>query len=212
MSRELRIAVLASILGLAGLVVGIVAISQGSNPDDEWVRNRALTPVSTSAVNRDSDCCNQNKARIDALETKVQVLEGELSLLKQHEPAPSAQGEQSLQDQILSYCSIHSGNNEAHAECVGESIIGMYADDAEKVVSAAGHGYLDIPNADWTMGACNPAKYTYGFLPGTRYLIRTSSWTTFTGSVSDKYPFSKVVSFELIQEGLDVSQQFPCKN
>lgn len=43
MSRDRQIAVLASIVGLAGLIIGIVAISQDSGADDEWVRNRALT-------------------------------------------------------------------------------------------------------------------------------------------------------------------------
>ena len=43
MSRDRQIAVAASIFGLAGLIIGIVAISQDSGADDEWVRNRALT-------------------------------------------------------------------------------------------------------------------------------------------------------------------------
>ena len=43
MSRDRQIAVLASIVGLAALIIGIVAISQDSGADDEWVRNRALT-------------------------------------------------------------------------------------------------------------------------------------------------------------------------
>ena len=42
MSRDRQIAVLASIVGLAGLIIGIVALSQDSGADDEWVRNRAL--------------------------------------------------------------------------------------------------------------------------------------------------------------------------
>jgi hypothetical protein len=42
MSRDRQIAVLASIVGLAGLIIGIVALSQDSAADDEWIRNRAL--------------------------------------------------------------------------------------------------------------------------------------------------------------------------
>ena len=41
MSRDRQIAALASIVGLAGLIVGIVALSQDSGADDEWVRNRS---------------------------------------------------------------------------------------------------------------------------------------------------------------------------
>lgn len=48
MSRDRQIAVLASIVGLAGLIVGIVAISQVSGAEDDWVRNRALPGVASS--------------------------------------------------------------------------------------------------------------------------------------------------------------------
>ena len=48
MSRDRQIAVAASIFGLAGLIIGIVALSQDSGADDEWVRNRALPGDSTA--------------------------------------------------------------------------------------------------------------------------------------------------------------------
>jgi hypothetical protein len=48
MSRDRQIAVLASIVGLAGLIVGIVAISQVSGAEDDWVRNRALPGAASS--------------------------------------------------------------------------------------------------------------------------------------------------------------------
>ena len=48
MLRDRQIAVVASILGLAGLIVGIVAISQVSGAEDEWIRNRALPGAASS--------------------------------------------------------------------------------------------------------------------------------------------------------------------
>ena len=48
MSRDRQIAVAASIFGLVGLVVAIVALSQGSSSDDDWVRNRALPGAASS--------------------------------------------------------------------------------------------------------------------------------------------------------------------
>jgi uncharacterized protein YxeA len=64
MSRDRQIAVLASILGLAGLVIGIVALSQNSGADDEWVRNRALpgdSKATSAAVASESESDRDEK-------------------------------------------------------------------------------------------------------------------------------------------------------
>jgi len=74
MSRDRQIAVLASIVGLAGLIVGIVAISQVSGANDEWVRNRAL-PGDSAATSAAASASESDEREIRELSDRLERLE-----------------------------------------------------------------------------------------------------------------------------------------
>ena len=74
MSRDRQIAVLASIVGLAGLIIGIVALSQDSGADDEWVRNRAL-PGDSAATSAAAPASESDEREIRELSDRLERLE-----------------------------------------------------------------------------------------------------------------------------------------
>ena len=74
MSRDRQIAVLASIVGLAGLVIGIVALSQNSGADDEWVRNRAL-PGDSKATSAAASASESDEREVRELSDRLERLE-----------------------------------------------------------------------------------------------------------------------------------------
>ena len=74
MSRDRQIAVAASIFGLAGLIIGIVALSQDSGADDEWVRNRALPGDSEATVSAASTS-RSDERQIRELSDRLERLE-----------------------------------------------------------------------------------------------------------------------------------------
>ena len=74
MSRDRQIAVLASIVGLAGLIFGLVALSQDSGADDEWVRNRAL-PGDSAATSAAASASESDEREIRELSDRLERLE-----------------------------------------------------------------------------------------------------------------------------------------
>ena len=82
MSRDRQIAVLASVVGLTGLIIGVVALSQSSGADDDWIRNRALpgdsevTSTAVSASGSDERQIRELSERLDRLEER-QVAEAQ---------------------------------------------------------------------------------------------------------------------------------------
>ena len=74
MSRDRQIAVLASIVGLAGLIIGIVALSQNSAADDDWVRNRAL-PGDSTATSAAASASESDEREIRELSDRLERLE-----------------------------------------------------------------------------------------------------------------------------------------
>ena len=74
MSRDRQIAVLASIVGLAGLIIGIVALSQNSAADDEWVRNRAL-PGDSKATSAAASASESDEREVRELSDRLERLE-----------------------------------------------------------------------------------------------------------------------------------------
>ncbi len=74
MSRDRQIAVAASIFGLAGLIIGIVALSQNSGADDEWVRNRAL-PGDSEATVTAASTSRSDERQIRDLSDRLERLE-----------------------------------------------------------------------------------------------------------------------------------------
>jgi hypothetical protein len=74
MSRDRQIAVLASVVGLAGLIVGIVAISQVSGAEDDWVRNRAL-PGDSTATSATASASESDEREIRELSDRLERLE-----------------------------------------------------------------------------------------------------------------------------------------
>ena len=91
MSRDRQIAVLASIVGLAGLIIGIVAISQVSGAEDDWVRNRAL-PGDSTATSAAASASESDEREIRELSDRLERLE-ERQVAESQEPTDSSSDE-----------------------------------------------------------------------------------------------------------------------
>ena len=97
MSRDRQIAVAASIFGLAGLIIGIVALSQDSGTDDEWVRNRAL-PGDSTATSAAAPASESDERQIRELSDRLERLE-ERQIAEPQESTADSSGASAVDDE-----------------------------------------------------------------------------------------------------------------
>ena len=147
---------LQKLVGLVAMTVLVVLGVVLTNDDDtDYSRNRSFRETAGTFAGADrvkeADCCDQTLALLGSLQNqisgvKASLVEVEKSLNTLVSPPGSTQ---LVVDQILAACALEAANDahwdeEDHAECVGERILGLPIEFAREIVLTIGHGFVFI--------------------------------------------------------------------